>query len=469
MQQLSGLDAAFIHQESSVAPMHVSAVLIYGPGTAKGKRKRKSLDKKMLARVLLGACEHIPFLTQKLKTLPMDMDEPYWIRDTNFDLSSHLAQHSLPSPGNWQQLTQRLADIHARRLDRSKPLWRAELITGLDDCSDFPAGSVAVMLKVHHACIDGVSLAAMVSTMHSNDLGGSDNRPAKAQISDYELWNRASIKTWTRPLKFASTLSSLLPKVLQRPDDEAVYEGSDTSHRQTILNARVTRTRTLGSVLLPLPELEDIKRRVRRVTYNDIALAIVSGALRSYLLNRGELPNKSLIAGAPMSLRKRQDTSHGNKLATLQVGLATDIHDPVERLRAIHQYAVHAKKKLNTMGSGTIMDISDSVAPGALAEGLRALSFASTALTDIPVPFHVMVSNVPGPRQAMDLASCPLHSLLGFGPIRHTMGLFHIVTQAEQRQSISFVSCNTIIPDPEHYEECLQNSFLELYRASESC
>lgn len=461
MQQLSGLDAAFIHQETVSTPMHVSAVLIYAPHFDNGT----SLSRDALIDVFHGASEHIPFLTHKLKTLPMGMDEPYWVFDKHFDLQMHIAERPLPAPGGWQQLKQRLANLHSTRLDRSKPLWHAELITGLDGCSDFPNGSVALMLKVHHACIDGVSLAAMVAALHNKEFSASRQPSKSTEVNDFELWNRASIKSWTRPFKLASTVSNLLPKVLNSSDDERVYEGSETSHRQTILNTRVTRKRVLGSVRLPMADIVQLKRRVRRVTFNDIALAIVSGALRSYLLSRGELPSTSLIAGAPMSLRNRQDDSQGNKLATLQIGLATDLQDPIERLRAIHQYAVHSKKKLNAMGSGTIMDISDSVAPATLAEGLRAINFASTRIADIPVPFHVMVSNVPGPAQAMDLEGWPLHSLMGFGPIRHTMGLFHIVTQTEHEQTIGFVSCDSILPDSELYEQCLRDSFEDLCRA----
>ncbi|MFK7730121.1 MAG: wax ester/triacylglycerol synthase family O-acyltransferase [Pseudomonadales bacterium] len=464
MQQLSGLDAAFIHQESASTPMHVSAVLVYSPH----ERSGKSLNSEALAKVLLSASRHIPFLTQKLKTLPMGIDEPYWARDNNFEVNDHITERRLPTPGNWQQLKQCFAELHCKRLDRTRPLWHAALVTGLDDCNDIPKGSIALVLKVHHACIDGVSLAAMVATMHKAEANSDVCVPAAIELDDYELWNRAGIKSWTRPFKFANTVSNLLPKMLQGSDDEAVCLGSDISHQQTILNARVSRKRVLGAVRLPWSEIVQLKRNVRRVTFNDIALAIVSGALRSYLTRHGKLPAKSLVAGAPMSLRNREDASHGNKLATLQVGLATDLEDPVERLRAIHQYAVRGKKKLNAMGSGTIMDISDSMAPAALAEGLRALSFASTRIADIPVPFHVMVSNVPGPSQPLDLQGWPLHSLMGFGPIRHTMGLFHIVTQTEYEQSISFVSCDSILPDAEFYEQCLQDSFLELCHASDN-
>ncbi len=150
----------------------------------------------------------------------------------------------------------------------------------------------------------------------------------------------------------------------------------------------------------------------------------------------------------------------------MQIGLASDIADPVKRLRAVHQYALEGKAKIKALGTGTVMEISDSVAPAMLAETLRSVSFATRMRDDIPVPFHVMVSNVPGPQQPLQLAGAELHSVLGLGPIRHTMGLFHIVTHSAEIHSITFTSCRKMLPDYAFYEQCLQDSFAELLAAS---
>ena len=132
----------------------------------------------------------------------------------------------------------------------------------------------------------------------------------------------------------------------------------------------------------------------------------------------------------------------------------------------MHQYALLGKARINTLGTGTVMDISDSVAPGVLAEGLRALSFASTRVSEMPVPFHVMISNVPGPAKPISLGGAPLYSLIGLGPIRHSMGLFHVVSNSAEIYTISFTSCPAIMPDAEFYERCLRESFEELLAAA---
>jgi len=446
--------------------MHVCPVLIYGPVAGESQ----SLDIEVIRQTFSDSLPKSPILTQKLLSLPMGMDEPYWVTDKKFDLDSHIEEISLPTPGNWKQLTTCLARIHARGLNMKKPLWQATFITGLDDIVGIPTGSVALVLKIHHAAIDGVSLARLIATLHdktpssekdadSVQLGGPDQ---------YEMWNRAGRKSWTRQLKLASTVSKLIPAVTKLKDVKKSEEfTSTTKHSKTRFNTEVSNRRVIGSLHIPMADLKAIKRGVRRVTPNDIAVSIVGGALRRYLKAYGELPKSSLVCGAPINLRSGDDGADGNKIATMQIGLATDIKNPVDRVRAVHQYALLGKARINTLGTGTVMDISDSVAPGVLAEGLRALSFASTRVSEIPVPFHVMISNVPGPLRPISLHDAPLHALIGLGPIRHSMGLFHVVSNSSEYYSISFTSCRSIMPDPEFYEKCLRKSFKKLLAAAQ--
>ena len=143
------------------------------------------------------------------------------------------------------------------------------------------------------------------------------------------------------------------------------------------------------------------------------------------------------------------------------VGLATQIEDPVARLRLVHRYAVAGKKQINALGTGTIMDISDSLAPNVLAEGIRTMALASR-FADAPVPFHTMVSNVPGPPTRLMLGDAALVVPLGLGPIRDNLGLFHIISNGPDLMSLAFVSCESLLPDGEYYEQCLQKAFQAL-------
>ena len=147
------------------------------------------------------------------------------------------------------------------------------------------------------------------------------------------------------------------------------------------------------------------------------------------------------------------------------VGLATTVADPVQRLRMVHRYAVAGKKEIAAMGSGTIMDISDSMSPGVLAEGLRTMALASR-LPEMPVPFHTMVSNVPGASTPIYLQGARLLVPLGLGPVRDNMGLFHIVSNSDSTMSIAFSACRRLLPDASFYQQCLHDSFEALLEAS---
>lgn len=442
--------------------MHVSAALVYAPGVKTGE----SLDIGTVFSAFQNSIDHIPFLTQKLKSLPMGFDEPYWVPDSRFVLAQHISEIPLDEARDWADLTRQLALIHGEGLNMKRPLWQAVLLSKLDNVPGIQPGSVILMLKVHHACIDGVSLAAMIGMLHKIKNETIAKSRVAHKVNDYELWSRATVKSWSRPIKLAATVSKLLPKMskLQTLDRPDTLE-SRTDNRRTRFNNKVNAQRVVGAVRIPIESVRLIKRFVRGITYNDIAVSVIGGALRQYLQIHGELPRYSLVSGVPVNVRRQGDLQRGNKLATMQVGLATDIEDPVSRVRAVHQYALLGKQKINALGTGTIMDISDGLTPNALAEGLRALNFASTHLEDMPVPFHVMITNVPGPQEDIAMEDYPLHSILGLGPIRQSMGLFHIVIQTAKEQTISFTSCHSMMPDPEVYEACLSQSISALVQA----
>lgn len=463
MQQLSGLDAAFVHQESKRTPMHISPVLIYQ------RAKRGKVDLDAVTRQIADSLHKSPVFRRKLLDIPLGMDEPYWVDDRHFDLSNHINQRSLAEGGGWQQFCELLAGLHSNGLNMRRPLWEAWYIDGLENIEGIPAGSFALMLKIHHAAIDGVSLALLVNAIHDSiadvqaDAATRDWQP---QATDpVELWKQSNIKQMMRPLKFASTFSKLVPAVTRVMEQRRQQGGEpgQTTRRKTRFNGEVSRHRVIGAIRMKAEDLTAIKRSVRQVTYNDMAVSIVGGGLRKFLEAKNELPRDSLVCGAPVNLRGKDDSgAPGNRITTMQIGLATDIADPLQRLRAVHQYALEGKAKINALGTGTVMDISDSLAPGVLAETLRTVSLATRISDDIPVPFHVMVSNVPGPRAPLYLCGAELHTILGMGPIRHTMALFHVVTQSAGIHSITFTSCRKILPDFDFYEHCLQQSFAEL-------
>jgi diacylglycerol O-acyltransferase len=464
MEQLSGLDAAFVHQESRRSPMHVTAVLIYDIGADKSgaisRDELRGLSESRLAQ--------FPVFRRKLHRVPMGMDTPYWVDVAAPDWLRHIRESTLAASAAWVDFQNHLSGFHSSQLDLEQPLWEMQLIHGLSGLPGLPAECQALALKVHHAAIDGMSLAAIIRGLH--DESTDTSRPQQKRMprpSDIDLWSRANINYLGRQFKLIDTVRNLLPGLARAHESRKQFGDLPSIHNTgSLFNDRVGAARTTGAVLWPAAEVLQIKRAVRRVTLNDIALACVGGALRQYLGSRGKLSRKSLASGVPISLRNPGDKdAGGNKIATMVVGLATHIADPVERLRMVHRYAVAGKKQINALGSGTVMDISDSLTPGILAEGIRTLAWASR-IVDVPVPFHTMISNVPGPQAQMFLGKAELIVPLGLGPIRDNLGLFHIVSGSRQMMSISFVACAELLPDASFYERCLADAFTELHECA---
>ncbi len=459
MQQLSGLDAAFVHQDSPRTPMHVTAVLVYDIGTDRRGALRIPVLRALVARNL----DEVPQFRRKLRRIPMDVDTPYWVDVEAPDWAHHLSRCSIAPHTGWPGFMALVAELHARRMDLRRPLWDMCVVDGLRDIPGLPNRCQALVVRFHHAAIDGISLARVLAALHREepprDPGGSAAAPEPGY---WDIWTRLNLRNIGRQYKFAETVSNLLPRVLRaRRVRQSFDDLPPTLANRSHFNDRVAARRSVGGLAWPLADVLAIRRAVRHVTVNDIALSVVGGGLRRYLKERGKLPEASLVAGVPISLRGGDDADGGNRIATMRVGLATGSGDPVARLRLVHRYAVAGKKHIDAIGTGTVMDISESVNPNLLAQGIRLLAHASL-VGDAPVPFHTMVSNVPGLPTPMHLGEAELVVPLGFGPVRDNMGLFHIVSNSASRVSLSFSACARLLPDPRDYARCLEAAFAEL-------
>jgi diacylglycerol O-acyltransferase / wax synthase len=458
MEQLSGLDAAFVHQDSARTPMHVSAVLIYDAS-------RNQLGAEHLRELVTQRLWSEPLFQRKLQRVTFDVDTPYWIPAGKTDWRYHLDESELPEGDSWDAFHQLVQRIHTRRMDLARPLWQLHLVNELNDTPGLPARCQALVLKAHHAAIDGISLARLLQGLQ--DGSGEDRSPpppAPPRPDNWEVWSRASLNSINRQFKLADTMGRLLSSIPRaREERRNKEELIPTLGSRSRFNDRVSTTRTVGMVLIPRQQMLEIKRAVRGVTHNDIAASIIAGGLRNYLQDSNELPGESLVAGMPINLRNSDgDKSGSNQIATMSVGLATSIEDPIERVKMIHQFAVAGKRTIKALGTGTIMDISDSVPPSVLAEGIRTLALASR-LGPVPVPFHTMVSNVPGPAGDQAINGLPLVACTGLGPVRDNMGLFHIISTTDQMVSLSFNACARLLPDADAYRDHIEDSFQELY------
>ena len=224
--------------------------------------------------------------------------------------------------------------------------------------------------------------------------------------------------------------------------------------------------RVTDTLRMELQDIKDIRNAVDGSTINDVMVSIVGGGLRKYLQAHDELPEESLTCGAPISVRTEETRqSAGNQVSMMTISLASDVEDPLQRLQAVNRSAADGKAYSSALGARVMMDITQSLAPQVLGMGMRA-AFVAALRTDMAMPIQTVVSNVPGPQVPLYLAGARIHTMLGLGPVMDNMGLFHAVISGAGRISINFTACREMLPDPEFYQQCLQEAYDELKAAA---
>jgi diacylglycerol O-acyltransferase / wax synthase len=301
VQQLTGLDAAFLAMETRMVFGHVGSVSVVDPSTAP-----EPLTLERFTRVVESRLPLVPLLRRRLVDVPLGLDQPYWIEDPDFDIEFHVRELALPSPGSDRQLAEQAARLHARPLDRTRPLWEIYLIFGLR------GGRAAIYSKVHHAAIDGVSgndiLAALLDlSPEGRKLPEPPPRAMERQPAAAELLARSAVSLTRHPLHAARLSVGLLrsapalvaspawPRlplvdrlqgrdgeaVLSRPglrgrDGEAVLSRPGLRAPRTPFNRSITQHRRWGFASVPLPEVKRVKNALG-VTVNDVVMALCAG------------------------------------------------------------------------------------------------------------------------------------------------------------------------------------------------
>ena len=467
MRQLTGLDASFIYLETPNAPMHISGLAIYDQSTAPGGKVRfKEIIENTHSRIL-----GLPIMTQKLKTVPMNMDHPYWVTDGAFDPEFHIRHIALPKPGDWRQLCILISRLHARPLDRDRPLWELYIIEGLDNVEGVPEGSFAMFSKTHHAAIDGTSGMEMTAATH--DLSPDYKRSHKAPTievdprpSSLELVLRSQLNNIRKPFNFVSVARNTVPGMARAI--AGLSKGKLQRVRnvpRTRFNGTVSPHRVFDAINVPLDDIKAIKNSVEGTTVNDAAICIVGGALRKYLETHGELPGESLAAMAPINVRSDKDEAGGNIVATMTVQVRSDIADPKERLVAVHDGTRDAKELTHAIGAKSMTDYTQFIPSMLTAQAARLSSRWGLANRMNP-SFNCVITNVPGPPIPLYNTGAKMVANYGTGPVQDGLGLFHVIGSYCGQFVISATSDREIMPDPAFYRQCLMESFKELLEAT---
>lgn len=460
MIQLGPMDAAFLSMETRRAPMHTCGLMFLNPKSA-GKDWGINAVRAMFEQRLHLA----PVLRRRLKFVPGGIDFPYWIEDEDFDINYHLRLRALPRPGTDEQLEELVCQLTTRTLDRSRPLWEMYLIEG------HHSGHMVMMSKIHHACIDGVSGAQLMEVLLDPDPAGRPVTPperawrGESEPSDAEVLLMAARHYIAKPKAVIDSLPNAVATLLNLGKVVAAkgieLPKTPLSVPRSLFNKRGGQVRAFAWKTLSLSDVRKVKDAFG-VSVNDVVMALCAEAMRQYCVDRGELPEKAMVAAIPVSVRtEAEKNTGGNSVSGMFVSLATDDEDRVERLRKIHASALAGRQMQLAIGAKTLTDLTQFVPPRLLALGNRATARIGTGSTLMPF-YNVVISNVPGPRQTLYWAGA---EVIGTHPVSITVencGINITLMSYKDGIDVGIVTDKGMVPDPETLTGYMANS-LEQY------
>ena len=472
MRQLQGMDSSFVAMESPNSPMHIGSVLIYNPETAPGGFVRfKDILDFIENRLRLSTT-----MRQRLVRVPFDLDFPYWVEDPNFDLEYHVRHVALPKPGDWRQLCIQAARIHARPLDLSRPPWEFTVVEGLDNVRGYPKGSFAFVTKVHHAAIDGMSGIDLMEATHTvSPSTAPPNQPDEWKPekipSPVELLGKSYFNVVLNPLKQVQVAAQAVPGIATVVKGLIARDfklSTDMVPPRTRFNRTISPHRVVEGRTFPLADMKAIRALLPEAKVNDVALSIVGGALNKYLTAKNDLPKSTLTAMAPISVRSNDEKGDmGNQVAAMIAPLGSHLADPKERLEYVFAQTSNSKALTNALGARTMTEVS-KVNP-LLYMALGAQLFSRVSLAHRVMPFNTVVTNVPGPPIHIYSSGARMESMaLSLICLTDGLGLAHVVQSYVDEAYISFTACRDIMPDPEFYSQCLQDSFDDMLAAAKA-
>jgi diacylglycerol O-acyltransferase len=456
---MEGVDAGYLYMETPSMHMHTLKIAIIEPS--------EPFTHERFAEELVGRLNRLPPLQRRVLPVPFQLNHPLWITDREIDLSRHVVAHTLPAPGGMAELEALIGEIAGTPLDRSIPLWEMHVCEGLPD------DKVAIVVKMHHALADGVAANALLGNVTDAppaeavaDPGPSGVlEPVPARVTQVRMaLADAARQALSLPALLWRTGRALTAVVKHRRSADVAVPRPVLDVPRTSFNGPLTPRRSFATASLPLEELRRV-RQAHDVSLNDVVLAVVSGALRRWLAAHGEQPSRSLVAGVPVGTDDPAGPVRlgGNRVSNLFTSLATDVDDPVERLRTISRTTTASKAVQRTLGPTMLIDWVEFTPPAPFAAALRHYSKAGTAARH-PAPFNVIVSNVRGPGDPVTIAGAALTDLFSVGPILEGIGLNVTAWSYVDRLNVSLLSCPDLVADLGALAQQLRPALDELSR-----
>jgi diacylglycerol O-acyltransferase / wax synthase len=483
MRQLTSLDAQFLAVESASTFGHVGSLCIYDPSTAPGG----DLTVDDLCRMVAERLHLLPPFRRRLVDVPLGLDLPYWIEDPDFDLDFHIRESAVPPPGDDRKLAETVARIFARPLDRAHPLWELYLIHGLPD------GRVALLTKVHHAVVDGVSGNEILTVLLDAEPEGREIPPAPdgdgdgagdRRPTDLEMLGRGLLGLPRQPVRALKALPRTLPALTELPGanafptvphlskalshvrglagapvDDGVLEITAARAPKTSFNGRISPHRAFAFGSLSLDQVKAIKNELG-ITVNDVVVTLCATAVRHWLIERDELPRTPLVAMVPVSVRAPEHAgTFGNRISAMIVPIPTDVADPRQRLLRAHELLKSAKANHAALPADLLTDATSFIPPAVAALAARTVT---DVLGRTRPPLNLVISNVPGPRDPLYCAGALLETTVPVSVVVDGVGLNMTVMSYRDHLDFGIVTDRGQIPDAWPLMDHLREALAEL-------
>lgn len=442
MRRVDASGAGFLYGETSGWHMHVGALMLVDPTDAPG------LSFEAMQRVYAERLARVPNLRSRLVSVPFGLDRPALADDADFDVAAQCHRATLPAPGTRRQLADLLGELIARKLDRRRPLWEVWWIDGLED------GRVAMFVKLHHALVDGVSgmaLAALVMDTEPEPAPEPEvptspvlPGPSGARLGVGAICSLAALP-W-RATRFANQVAhqtATLVRHARLPQPPPLMFSAPRS----AFNVPIGPDRRVALCSLPMSDVLEVKRAFG-VSVNDVLLAVVGGALRGHLEDRGELPVSPLVAQVPVAARTAATTDDmGTQVVNMLTTLGTHVAGSAERLELITSVTARAKEYQHAIFADRALALPDVVPPFVISLAAQALTGLGLE-RHLPPFYNAIVSDVRGSPVDLYVVGARVEAICPFGPLLLGSGLNITALSHLDTMHVGILATPEAVPDP---------------------
>lgn len=472
MKQLTPMDSHFFYFEAPNQPMMIGSLWLCDQTTAPDGIVRH----KEILQYISDRLNTTSYFRRRLEQAPFRLDDPYWLEDENFDLEYHVRHVGLPQPGDWRQLCIFTARTMSRSVDMERAPWEVYIIEGVNNVEGVPPNSFAVLIRFHHAYVDGKSSLELSTALMEETSAHEYGRRDRVEVAEraptrLEMWARTAprmVGQTFRSMKAGFDFSRKGLELANRLRKDGLPEQRRVP--KTIFNTSVTPHRSYGAYTWLIPELKRMRQLHKGASLNDVLLAIIAGGMRRYLTKHNQLPERdSLVSMCPVSIRPEDSkVEGGNLISAMYIAIGTNLADPVERLQLVQARTARgipiAKEVLCDLSNAA----GDMMPPVMRAFGAWVQN--KTHVTSALPLINTVITNVPGiPGDTTRyFAGAAIRDVFPLVPVCDGMAISHGMTGIYDRLNLGVVADRGVVPDMDFYIDCMKASTQEYLQATEA-